>query len=48
MQTFLKIVGISLLLSLSLLLSGCHTTAGFGKDLQAGGKHIEKAAEKNK
>ncbi len=28
------------------ILSGCNTVQGVGKDVQAGGKAIEKAAEK--
>lgn len=29
------------------LLSGCHTTAGAGQDIAAGGKAIEKSAKEN-
>lgn len=28
----------------SLLLAGCHTTAGFGQDVQSGGRAIQRAA----
>ena len=34
------IIGINAILQLS----GCNTTAGFGKDIQRGGQAIEKAA----
>jgi predicted small secreted protein len=30
-----------------LLLSGCHTTAGFGQDLQSAGRNIQNSANKN-
>jgi len=37
---------IALFLTIPFLLAGCNTAAGFGQDLQAGGKSIQKAAEK--
>ena len=41
---------ISVLLSLfsAVILSGCNTIEGFGKDVKKGGEQIEKAAEKAK
>jgi predicted small secreted protein len=30
-----------------LLLSACHTTAGFGQDLQSAGRNIQNSANKN-
>ena len=36
----------SMLMS-SFLLTGCHTTKGFGMDMQEGGQAIQKAATKN-
>jgi predicted small secreted protein len=30
-----------------LLLTGCHTTAGFGQDMQSVGRNIENSANKN-
>jgi predicted small secreted protein len=30
-----------------LLLSACHTTAGFGQDLQSVGRNVENSANKN-
>ena len=30
-----------------LLLSGCHTTAGFGQDMQSAGRNIQNSANKN-
>jgi predicted small secreted protein len=30
-----------------LLLTGCHTTAGFGQDLQSAGRNIQNSANKN-
>lgn len=34
-----------LVLSITLLLGGCNTAAGFGKDLQKGGEKIQEAAQ---
>ena len=31
-----------------LLLSGCNTVEGFGKDLQTGGQAVQKAADESK
>jgi len=33
------------LCALSIVLSGCHTVKGVGKDIQSGGESIERAAE---
>jgi predicted small secreted protein len=30
-----------------LLLTGCHTTAGFGQDMQSVGRNIQNSANKN-
>lgn len=30
-----------------LLLAGCHTTAGFGQDMQSTGRNIQNSATKN-
>lgn len=30
-----------------LLLSACHTTAGFGQDMQSAGRNIQNSANKN-
>ncbi len=30
-----------------LLLAACHTTAGFGQDMQSAGRNIEHSANKN-
>jgi|PlaIllAssembly_1097288.scaffolds.fasta_scaffold26134_4 predicted small secreted protein len=30
-----------------LLLAGCHTTAGFGQDMQSVGRNIQNSANKN-
>lgn len=37
-----------LALALIVLLAGCNTIAGAGKDIKAAGSKIEKTAEKNK
>jgi predicted small secreted protein len=34
-----------LIVALTLALAACHTVEGIGKDLQAGGKAVEKAAK---
>ena len=36
------------LLAAALLLAGCNTVEGLGKDIKKGGEAIEKAADKNK
>ncbi|CUA82534.1 Predicted small secreted protein [Gulbenkiania indica] len=36
---------ITMLLAASLLLAGCHTIAGFGKDVRSAGQAIERAAQ---
>ena len=40
-------VGFVLISSLLLSIGGCHTAEGFGKDLEKGGKEIQKAATDN-
>ena len=42
-----KNIFISLVLS-ALFLSACNTMEGAGRDIKAGGKNLEKAAEKHK
>jgi len=39
-----KIITIIAIFLGSVLLYGCHTTSGFGQDVQAGGKAIQRAA----
>lgn len=34
------------LLGAAVMLAGCNTIAGMGKDIQSGGEKLEKAAEK--
>jgi predicted small secreted protein len=43
----MKILGLSLLAAI-LLLSGCNTVEGAGKDVKATGQAVEKAADKAK
>ena len=43
-----KVVIACLVLSSPLVLGGCNTTAGFGKDMQAGGRDIQNAATDGK
>jgi predicted small secreted protein len=43
-----KLVGLVSLIGLVLGLAACNTMEGVGQDVQAGGKAIEKAADKNK
>ncbi len=46
MKINFKFLATTFILSITLFLSACNTTAGFGKDMQKGGEHIQKAAEK--
>ncbi|WP_051378998.1 entericidin A/B family lipoprotein [Derxia gummosa] len=48
MKTTQRIGRIALLLAVMAALSACNTISGIGKDVQAGGKAVEKAAEKTK
>ena len=41
----MRLVTLTLLSLTALLLAGCNTTEGIGKDVQAGGKAIEKSAQ---
>ena len=43
-----KLVALLSLLGFALVLAGCYTVEGVGKDVKAGGEKIEKAADKNK
>lgn len=45
MKIKLNILVISLALVGILLLSGCNTTAGFGRDIEKGGQGIQRAAK---
>jgi predicted small secreted protein len=45
MKINFKTLATAILISTALLLSGCNTAAGFGKDLQKGGEKIQKAAK---
>lgn len=44
----MKTVAATLLAAMLLLVAGCNTVEGAGKDVSAGGKAIEKAADKAK
>jgi predicted small secreted protein len=44
MKIKLKIIAIGFALFSVLFLTGCHTAKGFGKDIEKGGKIIQKAA----
>lgn len=46
MKVKFTIVVIGFVLISSFLLSGCHTTEGFGQDLEKGGQAIQKAVAK--
>jgi predicted small secreted protein len=43
-----KLASLLLLAALVSLTAGCNTFEGFGQDVQAGGRAIEKAADKSK
>jgi predicted small secreted protein len=45
MKTIFKFAISILCITTFLFLTACNTAAGFGKDLQAGGQGIQKAAE---
>ena len=45
MKNIFKIIVAVFFVSTFMLLSGCNTAAGFGKDLQVGGQNIQNAAE---
>lgn len=42
----MKTLTLTLVVSALLALCACNTVEGFGRDMQQGGKHIEKAADK--
>lgn len=48
MKNKFKLITIGLVLGSFLLLSGCNTTEGFGKDMEIGGKNLQKSAAENK
>ncbi len=41
----MKFIPVMLVLAVSVLLAACNTVEGVGKDIQSGGKAIEKAAK---
>jgi predicted small secreted protein len=41
-------IALAALVAIALGLAGCNTVEGFGQDMQAGGRAIEKAADKGK
>jgi predicted small secreted protein len=43
-----KIAALITLAGFALVVAGCNTVEGLGQDVQAGGKAIEKAADKSK
>jgi entericidin B len=45
MKTKVRIVVIGFALISALLLSGCNTAHGFGRDVEKGGQSIERAAD---
>lgn len=46
MKTITKLILTSIVSLSFLLLIGCNTVSGFGKDVQKGGKALTKAADK--
>lgn len=44
----IKLIASGLIIASVLLLAGCNTMAGFGQDMQAGGKAITSSADKHK
>lgn len=46
MKIKLNMIVVCFALISALLLSGCHTTAGFGEDIEHGGRAIQRAANK--
>ncbi|WP_085316455.1 entericidin A/B family lipoprotein [Derxia lacustris] len=48
MKTQINFARAAVLLAVIAALAGCNTIAGIGKDVSAGGKAVEKAAEKTK
>lgn len=44
----MKVLSTMLILAFAVVVSGCNTFAGAGKDIQKGGEKIEDAAESNK
>ena len=41
----MKFIPVVVVLAVSMLLAACNTVEGVGKDIQSGGKAIEKAAQ---
>jgi len=48
MKFLTKFIYLVILTVFTFSLAGCNTMAGFGQDLQAGGKALTKAADKDK
>lgn len=47
-EKILNLMLAAILVALSLTLTGCNTTEGFGKDMQSAGQSIQKEANENK
>lgn len=47
MRTFKTFLALAALLSFGSLTIGCHTAAGFGKDMQSGGRRISEEAHEH-
>jgi predicted small secreted protein len=47
MRTLKTLVGVVTLAVLGLTALGCHTTAGFGRDMEAGGRRINHEAREH-
>jgi len=47
-QTTLKLARLVALVTAMAVVAGCNTISGMGKDVQAGGRAVEKAADKTK
>jgi predicted small secreted protein len=45
MRTIRVMLCLALLASIGAAAAGCHTSEGFGKDIESGGKAIKEAAE---
>lgn len=47
-EKILNLMLVAILAALSLTLTGCNTTEGFGRDMQSAGKSIQTEANENK
>jgi predicted small secreted protein len=47
MRAITKLLALAVLSSFALFALGCHTTEGFGKDMQAGGRRISHEAREH-